>query len=294
MQTARDDDNHDAIVITAADTKFFFLLKEMVTSIRDANGRSLEIGCYDLGLTPEELEWLDGQGVIVAQPRAELRHNFTENVAQKLGLLGRLYLRENFPGRSVYIWMDADTWVQSPAAVRALASGAARHGSALVREDSPNYRFRWDLFLWKAKHFVLGYGLINGLRLLGKPHVNAGVYALRADAPHWEFWRRRYQRALDRTGLAGPHDQFSLNASVYLDRLSTHFLPATYNWICDLALPRFDSATKNFCTPKGAGERIEVMHLAGPIKTTVFQIDTTGGGRVSGRLRFGAALTPET
>ncbi|CAN7291719.1 hypothetical protein LJR225_001528 [Phenylobacterium sp. LjRoot225] len=293
MTTASEDDYKGAIVVSGADAKFFDLLREMVTALRAANGPGLEIGVYDLGLASDQLEWLAGQGVITVQPRTELRHGITENLSSKLGYLARPFLRENFPGRRTYVWMDADTWVQSASAARTLVGDATRHGSALVRENAPNYRFRMDLFLWKAKHFVLGYGPINGLRLLLKPHVNNGVFALRADAPHWERWRRRYQRALDRTGQAAPHDQFGLNAAVYLDRLDTHFLPATYNWICDLALPLFNSTAQNFCTPRGEAERIEVMHLAGPIKTTVFQIDTTGGGRVSGRLRFGAALTPE-
>jgi hypothetical protein len=148
------------------------------------------------------------------------------------------------------------------------------------------------LFLWKCKHYVLGYGIWKGLRLLSKKQINNGVFAMQADAPHWEIWRRYYQSALSRTGLAAPHDQFALNVAVYFGQASTYFLPATFNWICYLSRPDWDEEAGCFCSPDEKRRRIEVIHLAGPIKTKEFDIRTTKGRLLRGKLRYGAPLNP--
>ena len=78
----------------------------------------------------------------------------------------------------------------------------------------------------------------------------------------------------------------------YFGKVQTTFLPPVFNWICDLSNPMWDDDAGCFCVPDGSHRRIEVVHLAGPIKTTVFDVKTTGGGVVRGLLHYGAALEP--
>lgn len=278
------------IVVSGADAKFFLLLDELIDSIAAApEVPAVSLGCLDLGLTPAQVAELEARGVQVVAPTTGLDTGALAPDASKMGYLARPFLPENFPGYDLYVWLDADTWIQHGRALQGLADAALRDGAALVREDDAAYRSNLRLFLWKGKHYLRGYGPWRAARLLLRRQVNNGVFAMRADAPHWRVWRDLYQRALRRTGDAAPHDQFSLNAATYLEGLSTGFLPATFNWICDLARPWWDEDAQRLCTPDPSRRAIEVVHLAGPIKTTEFDIRTTSGGVVRRLLRFRTA-----
>ncbi len=275
------------IIVTAADDAFFPLLRGMISSVlahRPNTGYVL--GCFDLGLTDEQREWLANAGVSVIVPHTGLRHGITSQLQGKLGYLARPYLKENFPGYEIYIWLDADTWLQSWEAVDRLHEGAASEGGAFVREDAPEYRDRLDLKAWRAVNFRRGFGMIRGLRVFFAPHINNGVFALHSDAPHWDYWRSHYQSAIDRCGRYAPFDQFGLNAAIYLDKLPASFLPPTNNWICDLVMPKWNSETGLFCRPNDPSQAISVMHLAGPAKRVVARIATTSGGLLIGGLRY--------
>ncbi len=275
------------IIVTGADSRFFGLLKGMITSVlahRPAG--ACAIGCFDLGLTDAQRLWLADVGVLCVVPQTQLRHGIAEGLQGKLGYLARPYLRENFPGFDIYIWLDADTWLQTWTAVEQLQRGAARDGGAFVCEDAREYRFRPDLYGWKAINFQRGYGPWMGARLLLYPHINNGVFALRADAPHWEPWRRYYQMAIDRCGRYAPFDQFGLNAAVRRERLPASFLPATCNWICDLRLPVWNEAAGLFARPSAPTTPIEIMHLAGLAKTGSKNSPTTSGRWLVGGLRY--------
>lgn len=277
------------IIVSGADRRFFFLLDELIASLEAAPALPpVELGCYDLGLDPAQVAALQARGVRVVQPTTGLEIGALAGDASKLGYLARPFLPDNFPGYDVYVWLDADTWIQHGDAVRQLIAGATEAGAALVREDDPSYRFSAPLFGWKAKHYLRGYGLRRAMRLILRRQVNNGVFAMRGDAPHWAVWRRLYQRALDRTGDAAPHDQFALNVAAYLEGLPARFLPATLNWICDLAHPWWDGASNRFCTPDRQHRPIGIVHLAGPVKTAEFDVRTTDGGTVRRLFRFGA------
>ncbi|WP_426955249.1 hypothetical protein [Muricoccus radiodurans] len=278
----------DCIVVTAADARYFVYAQELIRSIRASSSVSIAIGFLDLGVQEDQRDWLRAQGVALGQPQSGLRLKDHEEVSGKFGYLARPFLRESFPGYATYIWLDADTWLQDASALTMLQAAAEADGAAVVRQNERAYRFWPWLIGWQLKHFVLGYGVLNGLRLAACPHINNGVFAMRATAPHWELWQRRYQSALDRTGNPAPHDQFGLNAAVYLDRPRTTFLPATCNWIADLATPMWDEETERFCKPYPPHETIGLLHLAGPAKTAEVEVRTTRGRSLRTRLRYGA------
>ncbi|MET3925010.1 hypothetical protein [Devosia sp. 2618] len=93
------------------------------------------------------------------------------------------------------------------------------------------------------------------------------------------------------TGRAAPHDQFALNAAIHLENLPTRFMEPTYNWICDLATPKWDAELGRFVRPVAPHRPIHVMHLAGPAKAREFDVDVIGGGGRRGKLLFGATYS---
>jgi hypothetical protein len=202
-----------------------------------------------------------------------------------MGYMARPFIRDVFPGYDIYVWLDADTWLQDRIAFNHLVDQASARQAAVVRQNERAYRFWLWQMAWINKHYIKGYNLWPGLYLAMRPMINNGVFAIHADAPHWERWRHYYQYALDRTKTPAPHDQFSLNAAVYLDHLSTSFLPATANWICDLATPMWNDEHRKLCVPYPPYEPISIVHLAGPAKTRLFQIKRVNGGTIERRLR---------
>jgi hypothetical protein len=191
----------------------------------------------------------------------------------------------------VYVWIDSDVWLQNGDVIGAYVAGARTSGMAITHEREKSYRFQAWLLGWTTKHFLLGYGLARTVRLLLSPHLNAGFFAIHADAPHWEAWTRCYAAAIKRTGKIVPHDQFALNEALLAPqrgdrRLDFNMLAPSHNWICDRGIPMWNDEAAMFCIPYPPFQPIGALHLAGPAKRTRYQIKRSGGGTfVTGLVR---------
>ena len=282
------------LIVSSSDTKFFGLLKDMILSLErlarlpSSTLPPYALGIVDLGLSDEDRAWLAEQDARIVAPRPHMGAGSLDRPLE-LAFLVRPFLPEYFPDFEIYCWIDSDVWLQNEEAVRALVDGAAAEGMAIAHENERAYRFQRWLFLWTAKHFVLGYGAFRGAWLLTKPHLNAGMFAIRAGAPHWAAWARRYKAAIERTGKITPHDQFALNQAIYQDRLPTRLLDAGANWICDRGVPMWNDEAGAFCRPYAPHRIISALHLAGPGKRTAYRIERTGGGNFTTMIRYGAA-----
>lgn len=282
-------------MVTAADQKFMPFLDAMLEStatFRHAAG--VDLACFDAGLSEGGRFRLRSSGVSVAQPRAEFGLDQADHSPALLSFLARPFLPEYFPGYGVYLWVDSDIWLQQAMGLQAYVQGADEYGMAIAHEGERAYRFQPRLFGWTAKHFVLGYGVYTGAKLLARRHVNAGLFAIRGDAPHWSAWARRYEAAIHRSGRLVPHDQFALNQALHEDipPLPVGLLDPVDNWICARATPLWDDRSWCFCHPLPPHARLNVLHLAGPAKRTVYSVQRTGGGSFNTLLVRGAS--PET
>ena len=276
------------IIVTCTDHNAFDLATELIASIRSACPSGIDIGCYDTGLQAEQSEFLRSQNVAVVKPTSGLAGAASVTQPFAMASLARPYLKENFPGYAVYVWMDADSWVQRGEALDGLIKGAHSHGASLIKESDPTYRSNFGR--WRVKHYLRAFGSWKGGQLSLQKQINDGVFAMHAAAPHWELWRRHFQQALDRTGEANPYDQLAMNAMHYLDSPPTCLLPATFNWICNLSNPVWDDDRGCFCSPSRDHEPIQVVHLAGSLKRSGIRISSTRGRTLFGPLRFGAEI----
>ena len=284
------------LVVSASDSRFMPFLRGMIGSLDEVLDRGeAELACFDLGLDRADRAWLADRGAIVAAPRAHLGVQAGEHGPALLSFLARPFLQEYFPGYDVYVWIDSDVWLQDPAVLGRYVAGALASGMAVTHERERGYRFQAWLFGWTAKHMLLGYGPAAAAHLLRRPHVNAGFFAVRAGAPHWDAWVRRYAAALERTGALVPHDQFALNHAIHGDMLgkpdvaATALLDPGCNWICDRGVPMWNDEAGAFCKPYPPYEPIGAIHLAGPAKRTAYDIRRTGGGSFQTYILRGAA-----
>ncbi|HUN46107.1 MAG TPA: hypothetical protein VMU85_06295 [Stellaceae bacterium] len=277
------------VAVTSADANYFPLLRDMILSMQSQPGLpQLELACFDLGLAPEHIHWLKTYTDRILTPRPHFDLSAAQTNPLQLAFLVRPFLPEYLPGFDLYLWIDSDVWLQSPDAILGMIEGASAKGMAIAHEAESAYRFQLWLFLWTAKHFVLGYGPARGTWLLTRPHLNAGIFAIAHDAPHWRAWADCYQAAIGRTGRLTPHDQFALNQAIYQHRLDAAILPANANWICDRGIPMWNDEANAFCEPYAPYRTVSALHLAGPAKRTSYAIQRTGGQTFETMIRYGA------
>ncbi len=287
------------ILITGADRQFFPLAKGTVLSIREKpEGANIALGFLDLGCTEEQLAWVRSQGAQIVVPQWEFDFPNQENTPNYLkGLLARPFFRKYFPGYDLYLWIDADAWVQDWEAIALLLQGAAKQkGLAIVPElHGPN-----DFLLLSGKTLTM-LSWIQGLYAprLGKelalkyscyPSLNAGVFCLHAEAPHWEIWAANLQQAaqngvdimtdqvaLQYTVFGGtlretPEEEAGANADSSLSSLPssfetykrTEFLPGWCNFLVFTSLlPTWDDSQQAFVERYLPRHRLGIVHNAG-------------------------------
>ncbi len=267
----------------------------MIGSIAPVLARpNVSLACFDIGLTAPDRAWLASQGATVVAPGAHFGLDAADHPAALRSFLARPFLPEYFPGHDVYIWIDSDVWMQDAAVFDRYVDGALETGMAVAHEGERGYRVQPWLFGWTAKHFIKGYGVGTGLSLLARRHLNAGIFAAAAGAPHWDAWARRYEAAIQRSGSLVPHDQFALVQAIHTGagsgarRLVTTILAPDNNWICDRGVPMWNDSREMFCKPYAPFAPIGALHLAGPAKRTAYQIRRTGGETFTSFVTFGA------
>lgn len=285
------------MIVSASDARFMPFLQAMIATlpIRLGNFR-FRYGCLDLGLTDNDRRWLALRGWECVTPDAHLGVSREAHSAVQRSFLARPFLPSYFPGHDVYVWIDSDVWLQTPEVLQAYIDGANACGMAVSHERESSYRFQPWLLGWTTKHFLLGFGPVTTAAQLLRPHLNAGFFAIHADAPHWQAWADCYAAAIRRTGALAPHDQFSLNHAIYGSGLGQPRLPARIlapgnNWICDRGIPMWNDHDASFCTPRPPYQTIGAMHLAGPAKRTPYRVHRTGGGSFVTYLVPGASPT---
>ncbi|WP_019503038.1 glycosyltransferase [Pseudanabaena sp. PCC 6802] len=286
--------SRDVIIITGADTKFFELAQGTIRSIRDKpQGKDVAIGFLDLGCTAEEIRWLQDRVDIIKQPVWDFDFPNRERSPEYLkGLLARPFLRQYFPNFDIYLWIDADAWVQDWYAIELFIQGANRKGLAIVPEldrcSNKEYGGQVDFQRYKSNHYKSFFGNSVAEKLCTYPMLNAGVFALRCDAPHWQIWESLLRQGLQNCANFLT-DQFALNFAIYEHGLlaQTEFLPGWCNWLLLHGLPMLDSTTYNLVETYLPHVPIGILHLAGGYKQfKQLKLSAIAGGIVAVNIRY--------
>ena len=182
------------IIITAADANYFELVRGTILSVREKpEGANVAIGFFDLGCTPQQLQWLETQVNFLKKPDWDFDFPGRNEAPEHLkGLLVRPCLRKYFPNFDIYLWIDADAWIQDWSSVELLVKGAAKRGLAIVHELDRNYNLPYGKQAWYWQFVYRDYQAVFGdevaQQLYSYPTINAGVFALHKTAQHWKIW----------------------------------------------------------------------------------------------------------
>jgi hypothetical protein len=279
------------LIASGADRNYFPLLRDTVLSIR-SHRRDAVIGVLDLGLDREHRDWLSARVAYIVRPDWDLDFPRRERMPETLkAQVARPFLRRHFPGYEMYLWIDADAWLQDGRAIDLYTAAAGRDKIAITPEIDRAYKrhykrpkFFGRTLAWKNYREAFGWRAAD--RLGRNPMVNCGVFALHHDAPHWDAWARILSQVLQRTRFFFV-EQAALNYAIFAEHVPVNFLPAYCNWMPGDAPPVFDAGRGLFVEPYAPHEVIGVMHLAGrEQKTHVFQLKRLDGGTVETSLRY--------
>jgi predicted O-methyltransferase YrrM len=282
------------IIITAADANYFELVRGTILSVREKpQGANVAIGFFDLGCTSEQLQWLETQVDFIKIPDWDFDFPGRNESPEHLkGLLVRPYLRKYFPNFDIYIWIDADAWVQDWKAIDLFVEGASRRGLAIVpevhRASLQQYGQLPEFWKWVYQQYEANFGAEVANKLYSYPILNAGVFALRKDALHWDIWAEKLNQGLQQSGCVMT-DQFALNLAVYSCGLFnlTEMLPAWCNWIFN-GFPVWDKQKRCFVEPYLPQEAIGILHLAGRQQFDRIQLMATDGDILEISVRYQA------
>ena len=280
------------IIITAADANYFELVRGTILSVRQKpEGENVAIGFFDLGCTPEQLQWLETQVNFIQKPDWDFEFPGINDAPHYLkGLLARPFLRQYFPNFDIYLWIDADAWVQDWKAVQLLVKGAVKRGLAVVPEMDRGYYLAYGKLPWYSefvyRDYQASFGEEVAQELHSYPTINAGVFALHKDAPHWELWAEYLAQGLQQH-VSLMTDQIALNRLVYGTELfdKTEMLPAWCNWSCNFGLPVWEKDRGCFVEPYLPQEAIGILHMTGH-KHDLVKLATTDGDTIEISLRY--------
>jgi hypothetical protein len=281
------------VIVSAADSGYFHLLQGLILSLRvQPSSRDVAVAVIDVGLSETERSWLDGERVrIVADtlpptpPRADGKASISS--AQRL----RLRLPDVLPGYDVYLWMDADMWVQVDGIVPWYLRAAATGAMAITPEVHVRYRSMYGPRHWLG--MLEGYGRLfdraTAERLAPNPTLNCGCFALRADAPHWQLCRDAVEAVIAKDNQF-VLEQYAINYILYerSREAQAYFLPATFNWICHQAHPVVNHRTGLLCEPVPPHPPIGLLHLTMNTKWRELELRALDGATVRRSLKYRA------
>ncbi|NWG46598.1 MAG: hypothetical protein HXY25_08625 [Alphaproteobacteria bacterium] len=286
-------------IVSAANAVYFPLLEGLLDSVAANAAREDTALCvFDLGLTTAQREQLSARGVRLVEPGWDLSWPALADTPPnyKKYVTVAPFVPRHFPGHEIYVWLDADAWCQTARALDLLIRGARKGRLAVVPVLDRAYgvalsgatvrlfpdlpflkgrrrRLKTWLFSMMRKYYDRG----TANRLLFKPVLSAGIWALPAEAPHWAAWEASLRAARFRSGR-DLSDQSPLNHAVYTNDLPVELLPAWCNWTCHMALPHWDGERGLFVEPYLPHEPISIIHMVGRTQEGEHDVPVLGGG----------------
>lgn len=281
------------IVVSGADEAFAPLLLDLIQSLADTDVQPFDaIGILDVGLSAATLENLRSKVTHIVEPEWDFPVDpaLQKSSPHLRALLARPFLRKYFPGYTTYFWMDADTWVQEGFALDWFLRASKESEMALASNSDRSYKSHLIVNRWRFEtmcKYFLDPELAS--QAMGR-YFNAGVFCLRADAPHWEMWEKYMRIAI----AAAPDlvcDQTTLNYAIVKENLPVHPLPALANWCCHMAFPSL-SRDRFLTEPFIPRRKIGIVHLSAGTKNVTIKTSLDGRS-VTGTLRYrGLEIAP--
>jgi hypothetical protein len=263
-------------LVTGSDANYYPLVREWIHSVRRfEQSKGCDICVIDAGLTDAQRAELASLGAKTVNPDwpAPLPQSKIKGREFLKACVCRPSIPNIFPGYDIYMWMDADTWVQDWSGVELFLKSAREKPDRLAvtpqsdRAYEKHTRVKWIWrWPWKVNSFYSNnargpFGFKVARELLPRFTLNAGCFALRGDAPHWKRWQELARQAMMK-GSAFTAEQTSMGVLVYIEGYKAEFLPSYSHWMC-VARPAYDEEKKLFVEPFLPHLPLGIVHMSG-------------------------------
>ncbi|EPY02166.1 glycosyl transferase family 2 [Magnetospirillum fulvum] len=260
-----------AVIVSGANAAYYPLLEGLIGSIRATGGQAVDLAVLDLGLTGHQRKDLKRDGVRIINPKWDCDLNTFAARPDNFfkAMTSRPRLPDYLPEYDVVMWIDSDCWVQDWSAVSLFLEAAERTGFAAVPEIDRSYTpfmANGAILEWVFSCFGRCFGREAAMRFGHYPLINSGVFAGRADAPHWRAWAEALDAALAQ--LREPYffsEQTALNFAIRAHGLPFAALPARCNWVCGRSLPATTDGV-TLCDPNPPHDGLGIVHLTAGTK----------------------------
>ena len=266
------------VIVSLADSQYFFLLEELIDSIKKFKESSnIAICILDAGLSNEQKEILSTKvdEIKSAEWDIEVPDNKIKGREWLKSQVSRAFIPKYFPNYEKYLWIDCDAWVNNWKTLELYFKACDNGKLGITQTIGPGYKItskvNWifgKLAIVKSQNFKhavkskISYE--KARKLAFAPHINIGVFSLEKNSTVWETWQKNLRQTLKHGDIFGS-EQLAINMSVYIDDIETEFLPLNCNWIASNLLPKFDEENSTFVEPYLPNYKIGIMHLAAGI-----------------------------
>ena len=297
------------VIVSLADANYFSLLEELVDSIkRFRESTDVAICILDAGLTSDQKNSLlkKVDEIKPAEWDIQVPPDKVKGKEWLKSQVSRAFLPKYFPNYEKYLWIDCDAWVNDWNCLELYFKACDNEKLGITQTIGPGYkitsRVNWligKLAIVKSQNFKhaikskIGYE--KARKLAFAPHINIGVFSLNKNSKVWEIWQKNLKQTL-RAGNIFGSEQLAINISVYIDNVTTEFLPLNCNWITSNLLPKYDEDQKTFVEPYLPNYKIGIIHLAAGIwkdgkdmrtdKNVKIEIETLNDKKIIKSLRF--------
>jgi hypothetical protein len=263
-------------IVFACDEAYFLLARGLVLSLAEAgfSNRHGKLILIDIGCGAASLDWMRERGVEVVQIPPGLIPASVEAVMQpwQRALVVRPHLPALLPQFEHFIWLDCDVWVQNLDFMNVMWDGAnSTPGAVMVAPAFSHYSSLYcknieTILNLQRYWFSVGYEAKFAEEMAVRPHLSAGVFAMRRGSPIWRLWARQieYLFPIVQRNPSVPNmaDQTALNVVVY--RFGNFIrLDPLYNFYCNtgdaVRLPGGKVVTSTMLPAREIG----VVHLGG-------------------------------
>ena len=297
------------VIVSLADANYFSLLEELVDAIkRFRESQDVAICILDAGLTSDQKNSLlkKVDEIKPAEWDIQVPPDKVKGKEWLKSQVSRAFLPKYFPNYEKYLWIDCDAWVNDWNCLELYFKACDNEKLGITQTIGPGYkitsRVNWligKLAIVKSQNFKhaikskIGYE--KARKLAFAPHINIGVFSLNKNSKVWEIWQKNLKQTL-RAGNIFGSEQLAINISVYIDNVTTEFLPLNCNWITSNLLPKYDEDKETFVEPYLPNYKIGIIHLAAGIwkdgkdmrtdKNVKIEIETLNDKKIIKSLRF--------
>ena len=265
-------------IVTLADSNYFNLLLELVSSIKKfPESSNVQICILDAGLTVEQNKILEKQVYKIKKASWDIEVPFFKTIGKEWlkSQVSRAFLPSYFPEFEKYLWIDCDAWVNSWECIDLYFKACNNGKLGITQTMGPGYRImskvNWvfgkyaEIKSQNYKHAISSGLSQNDARAIAfAPHLNIGVFSLEKNSNCWKVWQENLKKTLSKGKIFGS-EGLAINLAVYVDKVNTEFLPLYCNWIASNLLPKYDKTKKTFVEPYLPNYEIGIMHLAAGI-----------------------------